>query len=77
MYTPRAYNRSLHELHEMHLGIEKMQHRARATVYWPGIDVDIVEYEEMQDMDSAQGNSTHPTNVTKRCSRSPLARPSS
>ena len=21
-----------------------MQHRARATVYWPGIDVDIVEY---------------------------------
>ena len=28
----------------MHLGIEKMQHRARATVYWPGIDADIVEY---------------------------------
>ena len=28
----------------MHLGIEKMQHRARATIYWPGIDVDIVEY---------------------------------
>ena len=28
----------------MHLGIEKMQHRARATVYWPGMDADIVEY---------------------------------
>ena len=28
----------------MHLGIEKMQHRARATVYWPGMDSDIVEY---------------------------------
>ena len=38
------YDRSLHELHKMHLGIEKMQHRARATVYWPGIDADIVEY---------------------------------
>ena len=44
MYTPELYDRSLHELHKMHLGIEKMQHRARATVYWPGIDVDIVEY---------------------------------
>ena len=41
---PELYDRSLHELHKMHLGIEKMQHRARATVYWPGIDMDIVEY---------------------------------
>ena len=41
---PELYDRSLHELHEMHLGIEKMQHRARATVYWPGIYTDIVEY---------------------------------
>ena len=41
---PELYDRSLHELHEMHLGIEKMQHRARATLYWPGIDTDIVEY---------------------------------
>ena len=41
---PELYDRSLHELHEMHLGIEKMQQRARARLYWPGIDVDIVEY---------------------------------
>ena len=41
---PELYDRSLHKLHEMHLGIEKMQHRARATVYWPWIDVDIMEY---------------------------------
>ena len=38
------YDRSLYELHEMHLGIEKMQHRARATLYLPGLDADIVEY---------------------------------
>ena len=30
--------------HNMHLGIEKMQHRARATLYWPGMDADITEY---------------------------------
>ena len=41
---PELYDRSLHQLHKMHLGIEKMQHRARATLYWPGIDMDIVEY---------------------------------
>ena len=41
---PELYNRSLHELHETHLGIEKMQHRARATMYWPGMDADIIEY---------------------------------
>ena len=43
--TPlELYDRSLHKLHETHLGIEKMQHRARATLYWPGIDMDIVKY---------------------------------
>ena len=41
---PELYNRSLHELHETHLGIEKMQHRARATMYWPGMNADIIEY---------------------------------
>ena len=41
---PGVYDRSLDKLHEMHLGIEKMQHRARATLYWLGIDKDIVEY---------------------------------
>ena len=41
---PELYDRSLLELHEMHLGIEKMQHRARATLYWPEIDGDIAEY---------------------------------
>ena len=28
----------------MHLGIEKVQHRAGATLYWSGIDADIAEY---------------------------------
>ena len=41
---PELYDRLMHELHDMHLGIEKMQHRARATLYWPGIDADITEY---------------------------------
>ena len=41
---PELYDRSLHKLHKMHMGIEKIQHRARATLYWPGIDTDIVEY---------------------------------
>ena len=75
---PELYVRSLHELHEMHLGTEKMQHRARATVYWPGNRCGHSGIcQEMQDMHSAQGNPAHPTNVTKRCTRSPLARPSS
>ena len=41
---PELYDRSLHELHETHLGIEKMQHRARAMMYWPGMNMDIIEY---------------------------------
>ena len=42
---PELYDRSLNELHNMQLGIENiLQHRARATLYWPGIDADIVKY---------------------------------
>ena len=42
---PELYDRSLHELHETHLGIEKMQHRARATMYWLWDEfADILEY---------------------------------
>ena len=41
---PELYDRSLHELHETHTGIEKMQHRARATMYWPRMNADIIEY---------------------------------
>ena len=40
---PELYDRSLNELHDMHLGIDKMQHRAWATLYSPGIDADIAE----------------------------------
>ena len=38
------HDRFLHDLHEAHQGIEKMQLKARATIYWPGIDADIIEY---------------------------------
>ena len=41
---PKLYDRSLNELHDMHLGIKKMQHRTRATLYWPGMDMDTAEY---------------------------------
>ena len=41
---PELYDRFLSNLHEAHQGIEKMQHMAKATVYWPGIDTDITEY---------------------------------
>ena len=44
LHTPEFYDRSQNELHDMHHGIEKMQHRARATMHWPGIDTDRVEY---------------------------------
>ena len=38
------HNGFLHDLHEAHQGIEKMQIKARAMIYWPGIDTDIIEY---------------------------------
>ena len=41
---PELYDRLLNELHDMHLGIEEMQHTAGAILYWLGIDTDIAEY---------------------------------
>ena len=41
---PELYQRTLHDLHEGHKGIEKMQHLAREKIYWPGLDADIIEY---------------------------------
>ena len=41
---PELYDRTLADLHDIHQGIEKMQLIARATVYWPGIDADIIDY---------------------------------
>ena len=38
------HDRFLHDLHEAHQGIERMQLKARATIYWPGIDANIIEY---------------------------------
>ena len=38
------HDRFLHDLHKAHQGTEKMQLKARATIYWPGIDADIIEY---------------------------------
>ena len=37
-------DRTLYDLHDGHLGIERMTHLARSTVYWQGIDADIVDY---------------------------------
>ena len=33
--APALYDGLLNELHDIHLRIEKMQHRARAILYWP------------------------------------------
>ena len=44
VYPQELYDRSLHELHETHLGMEKMQHRAKATMYRPRLNADIIEY---------------------------------
>ena len=38
------YDRSPNELYDMHHDIVMMQHRARGTMYLPGIDSDIAEY---------------------------------
>ena len=36
----------LHDLHEGHKGIEKMQHLTQDKIYWQGVDADITEYEK-------------------------------
>ena len=41
---PELYERMLHDLHEGHKGIEKMQHLAHDRIYWQGMDADITEY---------------------------------
>ena len=38
------HNRTLYDLHNGHLGVEKMTHLARSTMYWQGIDADIADY---------------------------------
>ena len=40
---PKLYERMLHDLHEGHKGIEKMQHLAHGKIYLQGMDADIVE----------------------------------
>ena len=37
-------NRTLADLHGAHQGVNMMQAKARESVYWPGIDADIVDY---------------------------------
>ena len=41
---PELYERMLHDLHEGHKGIEKMQHLTHNRIYWQGMDADITEY---------------------------------
>ena len=38
---PELHDKTLPQIHEEHLGIEKMQQIAQATVYWPSRDADI------------------------------------
>ena len=68
----------LHDLHEGHKGIEKMQHLARDKIYWQGMDADITEYvKKLQNMYQTQSNASNSTHVTKRYSRRTMARPRS
>ena len=41
---PKLYQIMLHDLHNGHKGIEKMQHLVRERIYWQGLDADITEY---------------------------------
>ena len=44
MYPPELYQRMLHDLHEGHKGVGKMQHLTQDKIYWQGMDADIAEY---------------------------------
>ena len=41
---PELQDRTLYDLHNGHLGVEKMTHLARSSVYWQGINSDIIDY---------------------------------
>ena len=41
---PELQDRTLYDLHNGHLGVEKMTHLARSTMHWQGIDADIADY---------------------------------
>ena len=42
--SPELHHRTLYDLHDGHLGVEKMTHFSRSTVYCQGIDADRVDY---------------------------------
>ena len=63
---------------DMHLGIDKMQHRARVTPYWPGIDMDIAEYIKRRKTCTQHKATQHIQPMIPRdVPEAPLARPSS
>ena len=41
---PELQDRTLYDLHDGHLGVEKMTHLARSSMYWQGINSDIIDY---------------------------------
>ena len=74
---PELYQRTLHDLHEGHKGIEKMQHLAREKIYWPGLDADITEYvKHCTICMKHKNNSGNTTNDTTRHTRRSMARSS-
>ena len=41
---PELQDRTLYDLHDGHLGVEKMINLARSSVHWQGIKADIIDY---------------------------------
>ena len=41
---PELQDRTLYDLHDGNLGVEKMTHLTRSSVYWQGINSDIIDY---------------------------------